>query len=116
MTAIIEYLVKKPDDVLWWDDYLLSSQSHKELANLLPKFKEVFGSGQDLLTIQTIDIDGNTRIITMIPKGATKETVEELWLWQAYRHEDLRPLLEFRSKYRSNYTSVTQEIKYQTQS
>ena len=112
---VLEFLVTKSSDVLWWDEFLIQTQD--PLSELLPKFKQIFESGNDLVTIKTTNVDHNTRLIEIHSVGATENNVEDLWLWQAYRHQDLRPLLEFRSKYRTNYSSqVGPTIKRQTQS
>ena len=120
MLVTVEYLVKKSSDVQWWDHYLETadlSEEEQQLKKLLPLFKEKFYSGQDLVTIQTTDIDSNTRLIQFVTTGATLENAQELYVWQLYRYADLRPLVQWRSKYQKNYLSVSgPAIKYQTQS
>lgn len=109
MSVIIEYLVKKPSNVLWWDDYLEQSQDPKEqnLAKLLPEFRQRFCTGNDLVKYETDTIDANTRTVRFISSGATLENAAELYVWQLNRYEQLRPLVQWRSSYQKNYQSVT---------
>jgi hypothetical protein len=109
MTVTIEYLVKKPSNVLWWDDYLEQSSDpiEQNLAKLLPEFRQRFCSGNDLVKYETDIIDADTRTVRFISSGATLENAVELYVWQLHRYEQLRPLIQYRTGYQKNYQSVT---------